>query len=100
VGVVNSYSAGDPYGVYGHCTANSGYRSKASLVTEAGRSLNEVVAINVLFCGNGSYYPRQKPQIAACSQYAAFPGGYGYCLTTDNDGKGNSVQIGVITNIP
>lgn len=100
VGVVNSYSAGDPYGVYGHCTTNSGYRSKASLVTEAGRSLNEVVAINVLFCGNGSYYPQQKPQIAACSQYAAFPGGYGYCLTTDNDGKGNSVQIGVITNIP
>lgn len=100
VGVVNSYSAGDPYGVYGHCTTNAGYRTKASLVTEAGRNLNEVVAINMLFCGNGSFNPQQRPQVKACSIDAAFPGTYSYCLETGNDGKGNGVSIGVITNVP
>jgi hypothetical protein len=99
VGVVNSYSASDPYGVYGHCYTDTGYRNKASLVTEAGKSLDEVVLIIMTGCGPSFGAPQQVPHVVACNLIAGFPGIYDYCLQTSSDGKGNAVGIGVITNV-
>jgi hypothetical protein len=98
VGVVNSYSAGDPYGVYGNCYTDTDYRNKASLVTEAGKSLDEVVAIYMLSCGPSFGAPQEVPQIVSCNGISAFPATYSYCLHTSSDGKGNIVTMGVIAN--
>ena len=99
VGVVNSYSAGDPYAVYGNCYTDTDYRNKASLVTEAGKSLDEVVAINILGCGPSFGAPQQVPQVVSCKDFSSFPATYSYCLHSNSDGKGNALTLGVITNV-
>jgi hypothetical protein len=98
VGVVKSYSAGDPYSLYGGCYTDTDYRSKASLVTEAGKSLDEVVAIHIGGCAPSFGAPQEVPQVVPCNPNMNFPGTYNYCLHTGSDGKGNAITIGVITN--
>jgi len=99
VGVVNSYSAADPYAVYGNCYTDTDYRNKASLVTEAGKSVDEVVAIDMEGCGPSFGAPQQVPQVVSCNVVAGFPRNYSYCLQTSSDGKGNAVRVGVIANV-
>jgi len=99
VGVVGSYGPGDPYSLYGACYTDTGFRSKASLVTEAGKSLDEVAAIHIGGCSPSFGAPKQPPQVVPCDTAAPFPGTYDYCLSTKSDGKGNNLSIGVITNI-
>jgi hypothetical protein len=98
VGVVKSYGPGDPYSLYGGCYTNAGYRSKATLVTDAGKNLSEVVAIQPLGCSPGSG-PRQAPTVVACSDIGVVPPfpSYDYCLFSRSDGKGNALYVGVIT---
>lgn len=98
VGIVTSYGAHDPNSLYGDCYIDTGFRSKASLVREAGKSLGEVVGIQVFVCGPSFGAPRQVPQVVPCSSFTQSPGTYGYCLNTKSDGKGNAIAIGVITN--
>src|SRR5690242_7101779 len=59
VGIVASYGAHDPNSLYGDCYINTGFRSKVSLVREAGKSLGEVVGIQVFVCGPSFGAPRQ-----------------------------------------
>jgi hypothetical protein len=98
VGIVESYGAGDPYSVYGGCYTDTSSRTKASLVTEAGKSLAEVVAIHIAGCGPSFGAPREVPQVVPCDARIGFPGTYDYCLATNSDGKGNALTLGVITN--
>jgi hypothetical protein len=97
VGIVESYGGGDPNSLYGDCYTNTGFRSKASLVREAGKSPDEVVAINMLVCAPSFGAPRQVPQVVSCDTVTGLPKTYNYCLHTGSDGKGNAVGIGVIT---
>jgi uncharacterized repeat protein (TIGR01451 family) len=85
--------------VYGQCYTDTNYRNKASLVTEAGKSLDEVVAIDMEGCGPSFGAPQQVPQVVSCNVVAGFPRTYSYCLQTSSDGKGNAVRMGVITNV-
>jgi uncharacterized repeat protein (TIGR03803 family) len=80
-------SPGDPLGLYGDAY---GYRSKAGLVLEAGKSMAAVTAIDVLdlhyFDGPGG------------TQVVAAPAGspYSYLLRNMNDGVYHDVTLGVV----
>jgi hypothetical protein len=83
-------SPGDPLGSVGIAPGIYGSRSKASFVTEVGRSLADVTAIDVLdlhyFDGPGGTLVEPAP--------AGSP--YSYLLHNMNDGVGDDITLGVV----
>ena len=82
----------EPAALYGHCGqgAPSAMGSKLGLVVDAGHPVPGVMAVRVLHCGgvNGGGGTRTVPCPAGFA--------YDFCLRNNNDGRGNSVTLGVL----
>ncbi|PTQ83581.1 hypothetical protein C8R28_102316 [Nitrosomonas ureae] len=107
IGVVAAKDAGDPYGLYGECNTTpsaygieKGFKSKATLVTSVGLSMDTVRSIDLIGCnapvGIGSWFP-ENMVTGSCSEIPiplAWANRYSYCIWGTDD-KGNGVVAGV-----
>lgn len=87
---VSSWNASaEPIALYGHCGNNSSMGSKLDTLQYVGEPVTDVLAIRVLRCehfGGGGFSKRPCPSGSA----------YDFCLGAGNDGRGNSVDLGVL----
>lgn len=80
----------EPTALYGHCGSASSMGSKIATLGEVGESVEGVLAIKVLSCthftGGGGFVKQPCP--------AGSP--YDFCHGAGNDGRGNTVKLGVL----
>ncbi len=105
IGVVAAKDAGDPYGMYGECNTGhgveKGFKSKATLVTSVGLSMDTVRSIDLVGCnapvGYGSWFPKNLVTGSCSDMFPNVPSWanrYNYCIWGTDD-KGNGVIAGV-----
>lgn len=101
LGLVRVDGPGDPYGLYGECAPVDGvlpgFLYKADAVTQVGRSLKNVTAIEISFCGPGV---KNNPlKVVDCASIWTYPAAlavrYDYCITGSDENR-NSITLGVI----
>lgn len=101
LGLVRVDGPGDPYGLYGECDPVGGilpgFLYKADAVTQVGRSLANVTAIEVNFCSPGA---KNDPlHVVDCASIWTYPPAlavrYDYCIQ-GSDKYRNAVTFGVI----
>lgn len=80
----------DPDALYGHCSATSSMGSKSAQLTYVGEPMTGVLAIRVLKCN--AWGTEGGWSKAACPE----AGVYDFCMSAGNDGRGNSVTLGVL----
>ncbi|MEK8034639.1 hypothetical protein AACH06_27805 [Ideonella sp. DXS29W] len=87
-------ASAEPVAPYGHCGNNSSLGSKLETLPYVGEPVTDVLAIKVLRCdhfgGGGGFAKRPCPSDSA----------FDFCLGAGNDGRGNSVDLGVLKVSP
>ncbi|MFZ5548149.1 MAG: hypothetical protein ACOZJX_05595 [Pseudomonadota bacterium] len=86
-------NSAEPVALYGHCGEASSLSSKLDNLQYVGEPVTDVMAIKVLRCNSFN-------ELAAPAGFSktTCPSGsaYDFCMAAGNDGRGNSVEFGVL----
>jgi hypothetical protein len=95
MGVVEARPNNDPNTKYTGCQSSSQTQKKLTLFRETGIDPMSISGLFTISCANATSPGKCKARKIRCPGDNLHP--FAYCVSTDNDGLGNAVILGVIT---